>query len=173
MIIVEIAGRLGADPETRYTPNNQKVTTMRVATNLYKGGKEETVWWRVTVWGDRFDRMMNYLKKGSAVIIVGEMHKPEIWNDREGNAQISMEMTAEMIKFSPFGRSDQAGQENTDFQKGSSENSLGASQGDASATSAGGGDFMQETNYSSNVETATSPSGIQTSVDESDDGLPF
>lgn len=154
MIIVEIAGRLGADPEVRYTPNNQKVTTMRVATNVYKGGKEETVWWRVTVWGDRFDKMMNYLKKGSAVVVIGDMHKPEIWTNRDGNSQISMEMTAEIIKFSPFGKSDQASSD-------SSIESDGFQQGKG--------------NSQSTFNDATMLSGAANSPEEStdDDGLPF
>ena len=109
MIIIEIAGRLGADPETRFTTSGLKVTNLRVATNIWKSGKEETVWWRVTVWGDRFDKMLAHLKKGSAVIIIGEMHKPEIFTNRDGNPQISMEMTAEIIKFSPFGNKNEEG----------------------------------------------------------------
>jgi len=104
MHFVWIAGRLGADPETRFTPKGQKVTTMRVATNGKRGGKEETIWWRATLWGDQFDRMLPYLKKGSAVMVMGEMHKPEIYNDREGKAQISMELTADVVRFSPFGK---------------------------------------------------------------------
>lgn len=105
MNIIEIMGHLGADPETRVTPSGQKVTSFRVATNVRKGGKEETVWYRVTIWGDRFDKMMPYLKKGSAIIVVGELGKPEIYTDREGKNQISLEITAEFIRFSPFGRS--------------------------------------------------------------------
>jgi single-strand DNA-binding protein len=103
MIVVQIAGRLGKDPETRFTSSGQKVTNLTVATNVRKGGKEETVWWRVTIWGDRFDKMMAYLKKGSAVIVVGEMGKPEIWTDKEGKPQVTLEITAEIIRFSPFG----------------------------------------------------------------------
>ncbi len=105
MNIIEIAGHLGSDPETRFTSSGQKVSSFRVATNSRRGGQEETIWWKVTVWGDRFDKMMPYIKKGSGVIVIGEMQKPTIYNDREGNPQISVEMTAEIIKFSPFGRS--------------------------------------------------------------------
>lgn len=105
MIIIEIAGHLGADPETRFTSSGQKVTSLRVAVNTRKSGKEETVWWRVTLWGDRFDKLLPHLKKGSAVIVIGEMNgKPEIYNDREGKPQVSLELTAEIIRFSPFGR---------------------------------------------------------------------
>ena len=101
-----IAGRLGADPEVRFTSGGQKVTTIRVAANNRRGKTDETVWWRVTIWGDQFDKMMPYIKKGSAVMVWGDMAKPEIYNDREGKPQISMNMTANNISFSPFGKSD-------------------------------------------------------------------
>lgn len=115
MIIIEIAGHLGADPEVRVTPGGQKVTTLRMATNIRRGGKDETVWWRVTIWGDRFDKMMPYIKKGSALIVIGEMTKaPEIYTDKDGRPQVSsLELTAEMIRFSPFGKSDKSSQEQT------------------------------------------------------------
>lgn len=103
MIFIQIAGHLGQDPETRYTPNGQKVTTMRVATTIKRGGKEKTVWWKITMWGDRFDRKLTYLKKGSAVIVWGEMGMPDIYQDREGNPQTSFEIIAEHVGFSPFG----------------------------------------------------------------------
>lgn len=106
MMIVEIAGHLGADPEVRFTPSGQKVVSFRIAANTRKGGKDETAWWRVTIWGDRFDKMLPYLKKGSAVIVIGEMQKPEIWNDKEGRPQVSLDVTADIIRFSPFGRTD-------------------------------------------------------------------
>ena len=104
MIIVEIAGHLGSDPEVRFTPSNQKVTSFRVATNFKRGENEKTVWWRVTCWGDRFDKRLAYLKKGSAVIVHGEMGEPKIYTDKSGNQQISLEITAEIISFSPFGK---------------------------------------------------------------------
>jgi single-strand DNA-binding protein len=104
MIIVEIAGFLGADPEERFTSSGKRVVTLRVATRVRKGGQDETVWWRVNIWDDRFDKMLPHLKKGSAVIIVGEMAKPETYTSKDGTVQISLNMSAEMIKFSPFGR---------------------------------------------------------------------
>lgn len=103
MIFIQIAGHLGQDPEVRYTPSGQKVTTIRVATNIKRSNKEKTVWWRVTMWGERFDKKLAYLKKGSAVIVWGEMGIPDIYQDREGNPQTSFEIIAEHITFSPFG----------------------------------------------------------------------
>lgn len=106
-----IAGHLGADPEERATPSGQKVTTLRVATHTRKGGQDATIWWKVTVWGDRFDKMMPYLKKGSPVMISGEMSKPEIYTNKEGQPQIALELVANDIRFSPFGRPDKGGSE--------------------------------------------------------------
>lgn len=109
MNFINIAGHLGADPEVRYTSSGKKVTTLRVATRARKGGNDDTIWWRVTVWGEQFDKMISYLKKGSAIVVFGELQKPEIFNDREGKPQISMEITASLIQFSPFGKSEREG----------------------------------------------------------------
>lgn len=102
---ITIAGRLGNDPEVRYTSSGMKVTTFRLATNSRKSGKDETIWYRITIWGEQFDKMMGYIKKGSALIISGELGKPEIYNDREGSPQVSLNVTAFNITFSPFGKS--------------------------------------------------------------------
>ncbi len=104
MNLVHIAGHLGADPEVRFTSSGQKVTTLRVAARVRKGGQDDTIWWRATVWGEQFDKMMPYLKKGSAIMVVGDLQKPEIFKDREGNSQISMNVTAVHLMFSPFGK---------------------------------------------------------------------
>ena len=103
---IMIAGRLGSDPEVRFTSSGQKVTTFRMATNSKRGGKEETTWWRITLWGEQFDKMLTYIKKGSAIIVYGDLAKPEIYQDREGNSQISLNVTASSLNFSPFGKSD-------------------------------------------------------------------
>lgn len=77
---------------------------MRVASRTRKGKTDDTIWWRVTVWGEQFDKMISFLKKGSAVMVYGEVHKPELFNDREGKPQISLEITAVHLEFSPFGK---------------------------------------------------------------------
>lgn len=104
MNFIHIAGHLGADPETRFTSTGKKVTTLRVATRTRKGQHDDTIWWRVTIWGEQYDKMLPYLKKGSPVIVAGEVQKPEIFTDREGKPQISLDITAVHIQFSPFGK---------------------------------------------------------------------
>lgn len=106
---ITIAGHLGADPEVRFTSSGQKVTTLRVAARTRKGAKDDTIWWKVTVWGEQFDKMMTYFKKGSPIIVLGELNKPEIFTDREGKPQVSMNITAMNLQFSPFGKPDSSG----------------------------------------------------------------
>lgn len=108
MFIVHVAGHLGKDPETRFTPSGQKVSTFTIAVNHRKGKEESTTWVKVTVWGDRFDKMFPYMKKGSGVIVTGKMNPPSSYTDKEGRTQISLEIVAEMIEFSPFGKQDRA-----------------------------------------------------------------
>lgn len=105
MAIVIIMGNLGADPETRFSPSGQKIINLRVAENSKRQGKEETTWWRVTIFGDRFDKMLTYLKKGSFVIVTGDM-SVELWTDREGRQQVQHNVIADSLKFGPSNRSD-------------------------------------------------------------------
>lgn len=116
-----IAGHLGADPEVRFTSSGKKVTTLRVAARVRKGGKDETIWWRVSVWGEEFDKMIPYFKKGSPIVVVGEMNKPEIFTDRDGKPQVSMSLTALNIMFSPFGKPESGGAESRDHHEPSQE----------------------------------------------------
>ena len=109
---LHIAGHLGADPEVRFTSSGLKVTTLRVAAKARRGGKDKTIWWRVSVWGEQFDKMIGYLKKGSAVMAMGEMHEPEIFENRDGKPQVSMNLTATSLMFNPFGKSDKPVGEN-------------------------------------------------------------
>jgi len=121
-----IAGHLGADPEVRFTSSGQKVTTLRVAARARRSGKDETIWWRVTIWGDQFDKMIPYFKKGSSIVVMGELNKPEIFTDRDGKPQVSMSMTAFNISFSPFGRPDSSHGESQESHGDSSFASSGA-----------------------------------------------
>lgn len=106
MNFIHIAGNLGADPEVRFTSSGKKVTTMKVATRSRRGknGEDITIWWRVTIWGEQFDKMVSFLKKGSGVMVYGDVHKPEIFTDREGKPQVSLDITAVHLEFSPFGK---------------------------------------------------------------------
>ena len=107
MFFVQVAGNLGKDPETRFTPSGQKVTSFSIACNMRKGKEDVTMWVRVTVWGDRFDKMISFFKKGSSVIVSGKMNPPSTYADKEGRTQVTVEVIAEMLEFSPFGKTQQ------------------------------------------------------------------
>lgn len=167
MNTVHIAGHLGSDPEVRFTSSGQKVTTLRVAARARRGKNDDTIWWRVTLWGEQFDKMVSFLKKGSAVMVIGELAKPEIFNDREGKPQISMSMTAMSVQFSPFGKSQQptsAGQ--TPMQN----------QQQPSNDNQNNGSFMEEA-FDAVQSTRASSSGQQAgrtaSASDFDDEVPF
>jgi single stranded DNA-binding protein (ssb) len=99
---ITIAGHLGRDPEERVTPSGQKVVNFSVATNKRKAGKDETTWWRVTVWGE--NKIVPYLKKGSGVIVIGSLDVRTY--DKEGVQQISLDITADTIHFLPSSNRD-------------------------------------------------------------------
>lgn len=101
---ITVAGHLGSDPEVRFTSSGKKVTTLRVAARARKSGKDETIWWKVTLWGEQFDKMITFFKKGHPIVVFGELSPPEIFTDREGKSQVSMNITAQQIMFSPFGK---------------------------------------------------------------------
>jgi len=126
MNFVHIVGRLAKDPETRFTSGGQKVTVLVVASNTYRSGNEETIWWRVTLWGDRWDKMIQHFSKGKPIMVGGEMRKPEMYTDKSGSPQVgSVEVTADYIKFVPFGRGDQ----NAEGQQGYGNQQQGQSSG--------------------------------------------
>ena len=164
MNFIHIAGHLGADPEVRFTSSGKKVTTLRVATRTRVKGNDDTIWWRVTIWDDRFDKMMPHLKKGSAVMVVGEFHKPEMFNDREGKPQISLEITAVSIQFSPFGKpGERSGAPGTSGAPGISAHSHGG-QGEGSCAP---NPYM---NNSSGGKSNQAPSPMGETID---DEVPF
>jgi single-strand DNA-binding protein len=104
MNIIQIAGHLGADAETRHTPGGAKVTSLRIATRSRKKGEDQTIWYRVSLWGDQFDNIMPYLTKGKVVIVSGEFMPPETYNDRNGQTQVSLEIRGSMVLFPSFGK---------------------------------------------------------------------
>src|SRR5512136_1129169 len=99
---VLIIGRLGRDPEMRYTPSGRPVTTFTVATsrswNTSEGGRRtETEWFNVVAWSNLAEICKQYLVKGSLVYIEGRLQTRH-WEDPEGNKHSSIEIVAnEMI----------------------------------------------------------------------------
>jgi single-strand DNA-binding protein len=95
---VILVGRLGRDPETRYTGGGQAVANFSVATDeTYKDRNGErqkrTEWHKIVVWGKQAEIAQQYLKKGSLVFIEGRIQSRE-WQDKEGQKRTSFEIVA-------------------------------------------------------------------------------
>lgn len=93
-----IIGRLGSDPDVRYTQSNTAVATLSVATNeRFKDSNGEfqdrTEWHRVVAWGRLAEICQQYLKKGSLVYIEGPIQTRQ-WEDKDGQKRYTTEIKA-------------------------------------------------------------------------------
>jgi single-strand DNA-binding protein len=99
---VILVGRLGRDPELRYTPKGQAVANFTVATNeVWRNQdgerQERTEWHRIVVWGKTAEFCGNYVTKGRQVYIEGRLQTRE-WEDREGQKRWTTEIVAQNIQ---------------------------------------------------------------------------
>jgi single-strand DNA-binding protein len=105
-----LAGNLGRDPEMRYTPTGQAVTSFSVATNRQwtnNNGEtiKETIWFRVSAWGKMAETCNQYLKKGSKVLVEGRLTAdqatggPRVWTGQDGQPRASFEVSAQTVRF--------------------------------------------------------------------------
>jgi len=99
-----VVGRLGADPEMRYTPNGVAVTQLNLAVDQGWGENKKTLWIRANCWGRKdgagglAEVVANILKKGHIVFATGE---PSVraFTSGSGEARASLEMRVDDIKF--------------------------------------------------------------------------
>jgi single-strand DNA-binding protein len=106
---VIVVGNLGRDPEMRYTPSGQPVTSFSVASsrsyNNTSGEKvDETIWFRVTAWGKLAETCNQYLHKGSKVLVEGRLTPdknggPRVWTKQDGTSGASFELNASTVRF--------------------------------------------------------------------------
>ncbi|MDV7393508.1 single-stranded DNA-binding protein, partial [Arthrospira platensis SPKY1] len=91
-----IVGRLGSDPEVRYTQSNTPVATLSIATSeKYKDKngqmQESTEWHRAVAWGRTAEICQQYLKKGSMVYVEGPI-QTRSWEDKNGEKRYTTEI---------------------------------------------------------------------------------
>ncbi len=95
---VILVGRLGRDPEMRFTQNGRAVTNFTIATNEnwtdQAGEKQErTEWHKIVTWGKLAENCAKLLSKGRLVYIEGRL-QTRAWDDREGNKRYTTEIVA-------------------------------------------------------------------------------
>ena len=113
-----IVGNLGKDPEMRYTPSGQAVTSFSVASSReYTGSNgqkvKETIWFRVSAWGKQAETTNQFLRKGSRVLVEGRLvpdqatGSPRVFTRQDGTTGSSYEISANTVRFlTPKGESE-------------------------------------------------------------------
>lgn len=116
-----VVGNVGRDPEMRYTPNGQAVTSFSVATSrnyTNNAGQQvkETIWFRVSAWGKQAETCNTYLHKGSKVLVEGRLTAdpasggPRVFSRQDGSTGSSFEISAATVRFlSPKGEGEGGG----------------------------------------------------------------
>ncbi len=109
---VILVGRLGRDPEVRYTSAGQAVANFSLATDeTYRDRAGErqkrTEWHKIVVWGKQAETAQKYLKKGSLLYLEGRIQTRE-YTDRDQNKRTSFEIVCNTFRMLG-GRGDGAG----------------------------------------------------------------
>ena len=117
---VRLIGRLGTDPDLRYTPNGTAVATLNVCTQTSwttADGEErsEVEWHKIKVWGKQGEACNQHLAKGARVEIAGSIHYTK-WEDHEtGQMRYGVEIRAQRVLFLDRPRQQGSAFEETDL----------------------------------------------------------
>jgi len=100
---VMIIGNVGTEPEMRFTPNGNPVTSFRVATNrVYTTPngerKQETEWFTVVAWNRLAENCNQFLTKGQRVYAEGRLHT-RTWEGQDGQKRSRTEIIANRVLF--------------------------------------------------------------------------
>lgn len=95
---LSLVGRLGTDPEMRYTPTGTPVTNFSVATDVGYGENKKTVWFKATAWRKTAEIANQYLAKGDTVAIQGEVGL-ETYTTNSGESRANLTVTINHLSF--------------------------------------------------------------------------
>jgi single-strand DNA-binding protein len=100
----DFIGRLGSDPESRYTQSEKHVCTISLAVQERKDGPTE--WVRVVMWDKLADIAAQYLSKGSLVYISGRLQQRKY--EQDGQTKYSTEIVAYTMKMLGGGQKEES-----------------------------------------------------------------
>ena len=96
---VELLGRVGADPEMRYTASGIAVTQLRLATDrVRKGGESETDGHQIVAWDKLAEACANYVEKGQRLYVSGRLAQNS-WTGDDGQRRYRTEIHAQEVVF--------------------------------------------------------------------------
>ena len=94
-----LVGNLGKSPEERCTKNGNKMVTFSLAVSPRK---DETVWYNCVIWQNKFPLfkgILQALKKGSRILIQGELRTPKTYTAKNGEVKIQLTVEPSFIGF--------------------------------------------------------------------------
>ena len=105
-----VVGNLGRDPEMRYTPSGQAVTSFSIASNRQytnNNGQnvKETIWFKISVWGKQAETCKSIPEKRNKVLVEGRLQpdpntgNPRTYQRQDGTTGSNYEMVANTIRF--------------------------------------------------------------------------
>ena len=94
---ITLIGHLGRDPEMRYTPAGQAVTSLSVATSYGKADSKQTEWFNCSAWGKQAELTNEYLRKGSQVYVEGRIRSREY--EVDGKTRFSLDVSVNQVQF--------------------------------------------------------------------------
>jgi single-strand DNA-binding protein len=100
---VMLIGNVGTDPEMRFTPSGNPVTSFRVATSrVYTTSegerRQETEWFTIVAWKKQAESCNQFLTKGQRVYVEGSL-RTRSWEGRDGQKRLTVEVVANRVLF--------------------------------------------------------------------------
>ncbi len=165
---VILVGKLGKDPELRYTPSGTAVATFSLATNeRYKdreGNKQEkTEWHNIVVWRQLAEICGKYLHKGKQIYVEGKIQNRS-YDDRDGNKRYISEVVVNEMQM--LGSRD-------DNQQGGGGGYAGGQNQDQGGQNYNQGGQNQNQNTQQSNAGQQQGGGVEDPVFNPDDEIPF
>jgi len=103
LIKLLLIGRVGGDPEMRFTPDGVAVTTFSMAANRNTrqpdgSYKEEAEWFRISAWRKLAETCNQFLTKGKLVYVEGSL-RTRLYDGKDGQKRVSLDVTADRVLF--------------------------------------------------------------------------
>jgi single-strand DNA-binding protein len=95
--VCTFSGRLGRDSEVKYIPSGTAVLEFSLAVDTGLGDKKSSFWLKCAMFGDRGQKLSQYLLKGQQVIVSGEL-SPREYQAGDGTTKVSLELRVNAVE---------------------------------------------------------------------------
>lgn len=119
---ITVMGFVGRDPEEKFTSNNKKLVTFPLGINTSKNGEKLTIWYRINCWEGQCTKLLPYIKKGSCVIVMGDLSTPTTYQNKNGDISIDMSISAFSLSFGPSNKKEENKENEVEAEFFSKEN---------------------------------------------------